>query len=263
METYLQRIERPLIRALLVLPFVLWLVLYTTAPLIPLDARPTIDVRSLREMDIAFVHYLPSTELAKLQNAFFDVLGAIAYTLHAGWPFVFLAYLIFFKRRQLILPYFNCFGAVCLLGLITQLIMPTAPPWYWNKYGFAPASYDLKGDPAGLARVDERYNITFYKNMFDNSPVVFGSFPSLHVAWPSNTALFVFYETTLHMGIRVASVCYVIYVALAVMYLEHHYLVDVLGGMLYAFMVYKLIGPKKQVNDPDQWGKWCGKFCNV
>jgi len=194
---------------------------------------------------------------------FLMFLGAIAYTLHAGWPFVFLAYMIFFKKRQLILPYLNCFGAVCFLGLITQLIMPTAPPWYWNAYHDKAANYTMPGDPAGLARVDQRFNITFYKNMFDKSPVVFGSFPSLHVAWPSTTACFVFYETTLHVGIRVASVCYVIYVALAVMYLEHHYLVDILGGMLYAFMVYKLIGPKKHINNPDQWGKWCGKFCNV
>jgi len=205
-------------------------------------------------MDTAFFHYLPSTELAKLENPFFDILGAIAYTLHAGWPFVFLAYMIFFKRRELILPYLNCFGAVCFLGLITQLIMPTAPPWYYYKYKFAEASYEMKGDPAGLARVDERYNISFYKNMFDNSPVVFGSFPSLHIGWPSTTAFFVFYETTLHTGLRMASVGYVVYVALAVIYLQHHYVVDVLAGALYAVVVCKLIGPKKGAKD--QWTEW-------
>jgi len=263
-EKYLQYIERPVVRVLLVLPFVLWLVLYTSAPLIPLDARPAIDVRSLWEFDIALFQYLPSTELAKLQNVFFDVLGAIAYTLHAGWPFVFLAYMIFFKRRDLIIPYLNCFGMVCFLGLVTQLIMPTAPPWYYYKYSFAPASYEMKGDPAGLARVDERFNITFYKNMFDNSPVVFGSFPSLHIGWPSTTAFFVFYETTLPIGLKIASIVYVSYVALAVIYLQHHYAVDVLGGMLYAFVVYKLIGPKKTEGGRNIWEKYpCGKFCEV
>jgi len=261
MGDYLQRIERPLYRVLLVLPFVLWIILYTTAPYIPLDARPGINVKTLWEFDIAFFHYLPSTEIAKLQNVVFDVLGAIAYTLHSGWPFVFLAYMVFFKRRDLILPYLNCFGMVCFLGLITQLLMPTAPPWYYYKYGFESASYQMKGDPAGLARVDERFNITFYKTMFDNSPVVFGSFPSLHIGWPSTTAFFVFYETTLHMGLKITAVAYVSYVSLAVMYLQHHYGVDVLGGLLYAFVVYKLLGPKKKVGN--QWGERCAKFCNV
>jgi len=261
MGDFLQRIERPWIRIVLALPFLLWIVLFTTAPYIPLTWRPGIDVKSLFEFDTAFFRYLPSTELAKLQNAFFDVLGAIAYTLHAGWPFLFLAYMIFFKRRDLILPYLNCFGLVCFLGVVTQLIMPTAPPWYYYKYQFTPASYEMKGDPAGLARVDERFNITFYKNMFDNSPVVFGSFPSLHIGWPSILAFFVFYETALPLGLKIASIVYVVYVSLAVIYLQHHYLVDVLGGVLYSFVVYKLIGPKKRTHN--QWGEWCQKNCNV
>jgi len=260
-EKYLQLVERPIMRVLLVLPFVFWLVLYTSAPAIPLDARPAIDVKSLWEYDTALFRYLPSTELARLQNSFFDCLGAIAYTLHVGWPFVFLAYMIF-KRRDLVLPYLNCFGLVCFLGLVTQLIMPTSPPWYYYKYGFTPASYELKGDPAGLARVDEQFNITFYKNMFDNSPVVFGSFPSLHVGWPSTLAFFVYYETELASGVKIASIAYVTYVALAVMYLQHHYAVDVLGGILYAFVVYRLVGPKKTLGG-NQWGKYCGKFCDV
>lgn len=269
MEKYEEYLERPLVRILLVLPFVLWVILYTSAPAIPSHSRPEIDVRSLYDFDTAFLTYLPSTYLADLQNAVFDVLGAIAYTLHAGWPFVFLAYMIFFKRRDLILPYWNCFGLVCFLGLITQLIMPTAPPWYYYKYGFNTqnATYELKGDPAGLARVDERFNITFYQNMFLNSPVVFGSFPSLHIGWPSTTALFVFYETTLPIGLRIASVGYVGYVALAVMYLQHHYFADVLGGVLYAFAAYKLLRPRAKARRNNQWGTHCGvdiqKFCDA
>jgi len=258
MRDYLQEIERPLIRGLLVLPLLFWLVLYTTAPYFPLDSRPAINVRTLYEFDIAIFHYLPSTELAKLQCAAFDVAGAIAYTLHSGWPFVFLAYMVFFKRRDLILPYMNCFGLVCFLGLITQLAMPTAPPWWYYENGFKPATYSTKGNPAGLARVDERFHIQFYKNMFDSNPVVFGSFPSLHVAWPTTTAFFVFYETTLHRGIKIASWVYVGYVSLAIMYLQHHYGIDVLGGLFYAFVAYKLLCPKNRPPNQDS-----SKYINV
>ena len=115
--------------------------------------------------------------------------------------------------------------------------------------------------------MDARFDITFYENMFLNSPVVFGSFPSLHIGWPSTTALFVYYETTLHIGLRIASVAYVAYVALAVMYLQHHYFVDVFGGVFYAWAVYKLLGPRKKAQRNDQWGTHCGvnigKFCDA
>jgi len=258
MAVFLQKIERPLFRALLVIPLVAWIVLYAAAPKIPTGIRPDIDVQSLYDFDVGLLHYLPCNELAKLQCTFLDVLGAIAYTLHSAWPFVFLAYMTFFRRRDMLLAYVNCFGMVCFLALITQLLMPTAPPWYYHAYGFAPANYTMKGDPAGLKRVDERFGIHFYKNMFDSSPVVFGSFPSLHVAWPSVLALFVAYETTLHKGIKIAACAYVAYVSIAVMYLQHHYIVDVFGGLFYAFVVYKFIGPKKR---PTTDQTECGGFC--
>jgi len=250
--------ERPLIRWLLALPLVLWLVLYATAPYIPTDSRPTINVYTLYEFDIAFFHYLPSTELAKLHCIPLDVLGAIAYTLHSVWPFVFLAYMTFFKRRDLMLPYVNCFGIVTLLGLITQLVMPTAPPWWFYEFKFAPAPYSTLGNPAGLARVDAYFNIQFYKNMFDSSPVVFGSFPSLHVAWPTILALFVVYETTLHKRLKIASCVYVVYVSLAVVYLQHHYAVDVFGGVFYSWVVFSIFRPKKRPTNHNPI-----RFCNV
>lgn len=253
-DEYLQRIERPLIRWLLVLPLISWIVLYAAAPRIPTSIRPEIDVRTLYDFDVAFLHYLPSAELAKLKCTFLDVLGAIAYTLHSAWPVIFLVYMVFFKRRDLILPYVNCFGILCFLALINQLLMPTAPPWYYNRYGFSMegANYTLKGDPAGLLAVDKKFDIKFYENMFDSSPVVFGSFPSLHVGWPTLTSLFVCYETTLFKPIKIASVAYVAYLGLAVMYLEHHYFVDVFGGIFYATVVYKFIGPKKKPENGQQ-----------
>jgi len=245
MRNYFGFVDKLWVRILLSSFFLMWIILFTTAPKIPLSIRPEIDVYSLHFMDYVFLHYLPSTYLAELQCDFLDILGAIAYTIHTAWPFVFLAYMIFYGRRDLILPYLNCFGALCFLSVVTQLIMPTAPPWYFYKYGYAPANYNMTGDPAGLIRVDHMFNITFYQNMFDASPLVFGSFPSLHVGWPSVLALLVFYDTTLPRGIKWASVAYVAYVALAVMYLQHHYFVDAFGGVFYSVAIYKVIGPKR------------------
>jgi membrane-associated phospholipid phosphatase len=143
--------------------------------------------------------------------------------------------------------------------------MPTAPPWYFYNYGFNTtiANYEMKGDPAGLIRVDEMFHITFYRNMFDNSPVVFGSFPSLHCAWPALLALFVYFDTNLPRWIKWAAVAYPVYVALAVMYLRHHYFVDAWGGAFYSLGVYLLFGPKAQPQPSHQIPKFLQfKCCN-
>lgn len=250
MKDYLQRIEKPVFRVLLMIPLFTWLIVYFMAPKINPDIRPTIDVTTLYYFDVWLLHYLPSTYLAALHCTFLDVLGAIAYTLHTGWPAVFLVYMVIFRRRDLILPYVNCFGSVCLLALITQLCLPTAPPWYYYNYNFTAANYSMIGDPAGLIRVDQKFGINFYRNMFDASPVVFGSFPSLHVAWPTLLALFVWFDTTLHKAFKWAAVGYVVFVSLAVMYLQHHYFVDVFGGIFYSVCVYKLLGLKNPIPPP-------------
>eukprot|EP01111_Echinosteliopsis_oligospora_P005967 TRINITY_DN1978_c0_g1_i1.p1 TRINITY_DN1978_c0_g1~~TRINITY_DN1978_c0_g1_i1.p1 ORF type:complete len:314 (+),score=47.47 TRINITY_DN1978_c0_g1_i1:228-1169(+) len=232
------------IRKLLVIPLVVWLVVYFSAPIIPASIRPPIDVRTLRVFDLTLFRYLPSDALGRLACLPLDLLGAVGYTIHMAWPFVFLAYLLW-RERWLVLPYVNCFGIINCLGLITQLVLPTAPPWYFEKYGFSAASYALKGDPAGLERVDEHFNISFYKNMFYNSPLVFGSFPSLHVGWPSMLALFIVFEARrLKAPVKCFSVFYVVYISLVVIYLQHHYVVDVIGGMVYAFTAYQLTRPR-------------------
>lgn len=106
------------------------------------------------------------------------------------------------------------------------------------------------------------FNIQFYKNMFDSSPVVFGSFPSLHCGWPTVLALIVFFDTNLPKALKWVAVGYVAYVALAVMYLQHHYFVDAFGGVFYSVVVYMLVGPKKRPQPSHQIPKFLSSRCS-
>jgi len=236
--------QEPLWRKLTLLTLVAWQVLYFGCPYIPDSVKPPIDVRTLVIYDTWLLHYLPGEILSSLICLPLDVLQAIPYTIHISWPFIFAAFL-FYRKTDLVLPFLGCWGTVCLLGVITQLVFPTAPPWYYAKYGFAPASYSLMGDPGGLERVDAYFNITFYKNMFDASPLVFGSFPSLHVAWPALICTFIRLPSLgVPLAGKLAAHFYLFWVCFAVLYLDHHFIMDVLGGMLYSFVVFKLLGPE-------------------
>jgi len=238
-------LTHPLMRKIMCSFVVLWQILWNVAPYIPPDERPPIDVTSLNAWDKSMFIILPHQLLTHIQCPFLDVLSAIPYTIHVIWPPIFLVW-TFFKCRKLTLPYINCFGFLCVFAVAIQLVFPTAPPWYYDKYGFAPASYHLPGDPAGLARVDSLFHTEFYLNTFIKSPVVFGAFPSLHVGWPTLMALFLCIHVLPCWQLRLIPCTYVLWVSFAVVYLHHHYVADVLGGMFLAWLVYELLGPHRE-----------------
>ena len=95
-------------------------------------------------------------------------------------------------------------------------------------------SYNQKGHPAGLLRVDEILGTNLFLNGYSKSPVVYGAFPSMHCGWP-------FLLTLYYTGqYQKCSWFYSCLLAWAAMYLKHHYLTDVLGGWCYALLAMKL-----------------------
>jgi len=231
-------------RRVLLLFVVFWYLLWSIAPFIPKSSRPEINVYTLVELDMSLCGFLAHEVMAHIINPCFDILAAIPYTIHVFWPILFSLWSLKF-RRHLTLPFLNCFGVISFIAVITQLLFPTAPPWYYEKYAMSPASYDLPGDPGGLVRVDEMFHFEFYHEMFEKSPLVFGAFPSLHVAWPSLLSLFLWFHVFTSWKLKLLPAAYLCWVCLAVIYLQHHYVADVLGGMMYSWSVYQIFGPHR------------------
>jgi len=169
--------------------------------------------------------------------SFLDFLAAFPYTVHAGLPFAFIALLILRRTpARRILQFGRLLGLVSLLGVLTHLFMPTAPPWYYEKFGFRPPDYTMKGDPALLDRIDDAFGIHFYRTMYATAgKVVFGTFPSLHAAWPYLMASFEPQQGRFLWA-------YTLWVWWAALYLQHHYLLDLIGGALYVEVVYAIAG---------------------
>jgi len=176
-------------RKLLLLPLAAWYFLWHFSPWIPHDVRPSIHVDKLLEFETYLFSTLPHQAITYYHSEHLDVLMAIPYTLHVAWPIIFSLWALR-KSTRLLLPFANCFGLLSFMAVVTELLFPCAPPWYFEKYGIAPATYDLPGDPGGLARVDKLFGIEFYNGTFSKSPLVFGAFPSLHVGWPVLLAFF-------------------------------------------------------------------------
>jgi len=213
--------------ALLVVPLVIWLLMFQFAGVIPNEKRPHIDVTTLPTLerilfgDALLYRLFPGT-------VFFAFLAAIPYLAHFSLPFILSIYLWKIdKRPTLFLWYFGLMNAT---AVATQLILPTAPPWYNARYGFDPANYELPGDPGRLKIVDDLLGVEIFQGIYGTSPLVFGSWPSLHAAWPFMISL---YTSMFSVPFPRFKWVYCGWIWWAAVWTRHHFLLDVLGGMFY------------------------------
>lgn len=124
-----------------------------------------------------------------------------------------------------------------LLGYSTYYWYAAAPPWYVALYGLGPADMTAQANPAGCIRFDEILGTQFFTGMYGRSADVFGAIPSLHVAYPF---LAVFYAHRFGAG-RLFAWFFYLSMSFAAVYLNHHYVLDVIWGSAYAVIVGVLV----------------------
>jgi hypothetical protein len=130
------------------------------------------------------------------------------------------------------------FLGVNLAGFATYLLFPVAPPWYVAAHGFGPVDVNAAASPAALARFDAMLGVGYFRNFYAHASDVFGAMPSMHCAYPMLLLLFVG-----ELGNRrlIATLAvFQLVMSFAAVYLQHHYVLDVLAGALYALAGYHL-----------------------
>jgi inositol phosphorylceramide synthase catalytic subunit len=165
-----------------------------------------------------------------------DVVTGITYFLFMLEVFVIAGYLFFRSRTKMFDLSFS-FVLMNLAGWSLWLVYPAAPPWYVDQYGLGPAVLDAASSPAGLARLDALLGIPLAADFYAKSANVFGAMPSLHCAYATLVACMVF---PMRGALRWGTVAFAVSMAFSAIYLRHHYILDVLGGVLLAipFAVY-------------------------
>ncbi|OZJ05427.1 hypothetical protein BZG36_01656 [Bifiguratus adelaidae] len=212
-----------------------------------------------------FVNVLPTMErilyganlselLARNPNAVKDVLAWIPYgVLHYSIPFAVSAIIFWFGPPMALPTFARAFGWMNIMGVITQFFFPTAPPWYEATYGSEPATYSIPGSPGGLARIDLLFGTKTYTATFGASPMVFGAFPSLHSGCATIQALFLCW---LRPRFAPLFLLYVMWIWWSTMYLTHHYMIDLVGGSIYALVAFgwaMRYAPKIDRDFPTRW----------
>ena len=163
-----------------------------------------------------------------------DLACGFAYLVYVG-EYLGAAFLLHFRGRvDRARTLARCFLLVNVMGFVTYFVYPAAPPWYVTQYGLGPARMDVAPTPAAAHRFDALLGTHFFDQMYGRGVDVFGALPSLHVAYPFIAALLAFRVAELRWA-RWPAVLFFFLMCLSAVYLQHHYVIDILLGVASAF----------------------------
>jgi membrane-associated phospholipid phosphatase len=168
--------------------------------------------------------------------AIVDLVAGSAYLIYVA-EYLALAMLVLFSGRVTrALTFARCFLAVNVMGFITYFVYPAAPPWYVAAHGLGPVQAQVAPSPAAAARFDALIGTPLFADVYRKSVDVFGAIPSLHVAYPLIAAVLAFQTRELRWA-RWPATVYAAVMCFSAVYLQHHYVIDVLIGLAYAAVV--------------------------
>lgn len=172
----------------------------------------------------------PNEYLRANSKTAIDVVAGIFYLCWIPVPLAFAAYL-FFKNRRHFLYFSLTFVLINFLGFVVYYLYPAAPPWYVQYNGFV-FHAKTPGNTAGLARFDAYFNAGIFKSIYAKGSNVFAAMPSLHSSYPVAVLYYGLKNRVRWMNIFFVIVMLGIW--FTAVYASHHYVLDVLAGILTA-----------------------------
>jgi hypothetical protein len=163
-------------------------------------------------------------------NTFMDIGAGIFYLCWIPVPLAFAAFLFFYDRKQFL--YFSLtFVLVNFIGFVIYYLYPAAPPWYVEYHGFN-FQAATKGNTGGLAKFDAYFNAGIFKSIYSKGSNVFAAMPSLHSSYP---VIVLYYGLKNRLGlINIFFAIVMLGIWFTAVYASHHYILDVLAGIVCA-----------------------------
>jgi len=167
-------------------------------------------------------------------SPFMTILATAFYSLHV--PLVVATCVtVWFAKRSLFGKYVTVMVLTSYAALATFVIVPTAPPWYSgaavNLYQSASAAIFPQGLSSLLSMVE-----------VDK----FAAFPSLHGAY---AIIFSYFMVKIDRRLAIVAIPITVGIMLSTLYLGQHYLIDLIGGAIYA-LIPCLIAERFQIHVP-------------
>ena len=150
-----------------------------------------------------------------------DVVATFFYFMHFPLP-ILVGFFFWLNSRDHYHRFIAALLLMCFLAFVTYLFWPSAPPWWQVK--------DVVKiiDRTVQSLWGSEYFVSAIYHSFN--PNRFAAFPSLHAAFPALAAV---YAWSRYRALSVGLVAWTAAVALSIVYLGEHYVIDALDGFLY------------------------------
>ena len=227
--------------ALVLTPWVIFGCSYDCMRLLPNYEVNPIDIRGLYETEKQWFGIVTASGTVT-PNEFFSLHHHAVADLWAGFfylcwvpvPIGFSIYLYIKGDSKNYLRFSTAFLLINFVGFAGYYIHPAAPPWYVMQYGFEPILH-TPGNVAGLGRFDQLTGIPVFQALYGKNSNVFAAVPSLHAAYMLVTTIYAIISKQRKTTIGIfAIICVGIW--FTAIYSGHHYVIDVLLGILTCFV---------------------------
>lgn len=214
---------------------------------------PRADFLGLISLEKGLFNSIPSITLQSMfynpsQASLLDYFATIFYFLHFALPLSF-GFILWLYNRGQFRQFVTGILLLSYLAWITFLIYPSAPPWLASNENYLPKVYKILD--VTLGAFPDKWDLPSIYHQFNPNPVA--AMPSLHAGYPVLVFLFALKFFKLR---SLFFLPYVLLTLFSVVYLGEHYIVDLIGGMLYAITSYLLAIKLHAIN----WGKKLSLF---
>lgn len=182
--------------------------------------------------------YLPTIKLqAVLFNGvtlhWYDYIAVVLYISHFIIPMVVM-FVFWIYDRKMFKQFTSAFLVLSYLAFFTYIVFPAMPPWMASNLGYIPPLKKIMDQVMGS--FSHPISVPSIYQFFGANLVA--AVPSLHAAYPWLIFLFL---TKKIKAWSLLALPYVYGVWFAVVYLGEHYAIDVVVGIMYASIAFKII----------------------
>ena len=234
-------------------------ILYDAITIIPNYDVSIVHIKDLYDLEIILFGVLDGSEHITLgewfqvrQNAAMSLFCGASYLLWLPGPMVFSLYLLW-KDKPAMVDFVAAFLLTNIIGLCVYYLYPAAPPWYYLNYGDVLFS-SVQCNEALLSEFDRLTHTSIFHFIYTRGSNVFGAVPSLHSAYPLISLLFAWKHR--HNAFVIFFAVVAIGTWIGAVYTQHHYVIDILLGIICAVLSYLLILVFIKTNFYDLMKKW-------
>lgn len=232
--------SRKLVVALL--PFFIFGISYDWMNLLPNYEVNPVDVEGLYTTEKRLFGITVAEGTVMTPNEYFalhhcsamDFMSGIFYLCWVPLPIIFGIWLYFKGERRAYLHFAIVFLLVNLIGFAFYYIHPAAPPWYVAMHGME-AIPGTPGEVAGLGRFDEMTGLNIFHLLYSRNANVFAALPSLHSAYTLVALIYAIRFKAPSLWIILLAVV-TLGIWLTAVYSSHHYIIDVMCGIICALV---------------------------